>query len=121
VNQLRWRVLPLLIWTLLVWISRGRNVLINDELTAQGLIIRLAIVIIFLTLAAIVLIQGLLKTDIKGPLAFLAAWSIAYWLIRGGDILIDSQWSIGFKAIHTVLMFGTFALVALALRKPKLS
>jgi len=45
----------------------------------------------------------------------LAIWSVGFWIIRGGGILIDSQWTIGFKIVHTLLMFGTFALVAVSM------
>jgi hypothetical protein len=48
-------------------------------------------------------------------LKWLTTWSIGFWLIRGGGILIDSHWSLGFKAVHTVLMVVTFAVVALAI------
>ncbi len=119
-KQLSWRVLPLVIWTLAVWVSRARNVLANSELTSWGLIGRLAVVGIFLLFGLAVLVQGIRRRDIQRLLGILAAWSIGYWLIRGGDILLDSQWSTGFKAVHTSLMFGTFALVALAIGKPNL-
>ena len=45
----------------------------------------------------------------------LGVWSVGFWVIRGGDILLDSQWSLGFKTVHTLLMFGTFILVALSM------
>ena len=120
-KQLSWRVLPLVIWTLAVWVSRARNVLANNELTSWGLIGRLAVVGIFLLFGLAVLVQGIRRRDIQRLLGILAAWSIGYWLIRGGDILLDSQWSLGFKATHTTLMLGTFALVVLAIRKPNLN
>jgi len=121
VKQLNWRILPLLIWTFVVWTSRARNVLTNDDLSAQGLSGRLVVVGIFLSLAVTVLIQEIRRKNIKRLLGALATWSSGYWLIRGGDILLDTQWSLGFKATHTALMLGTFALVAFAIRKPNLS
>ena len=45
----------------------------------------------------------------------LGIWSIGFWVIRGGDILIDSQWSLGFKTVNPLLEFGTFGLVDMSM------
>jgi hypothetical protein len=118
VIQLRWRVLPLVAWTFAVWVSRSRNVLTNDDLTAVGLSARLAVVGVFIALALIVFIGAVRGVDIKRSLGLLSIWSVGYWIIRGGDILLDSQWSLGFKTVHAALMLGTFALVTVAMWRP---
>ena len=110
----RWRVFPLLGWTFALWISRIRNVLTNDDLDGVAVAWRLAVAGIFLLLATVTLswvVSGRLGWN---PLKWLATWSIGFWLIRGSSILIDSDWSFGFKAVHTSLMIVTFAMVALA-------
>ncbi|MED5293085.1 MAG: hypothetical protein VYB56_04420 [Actinomycetota bacterium] len=111
----KWRVAPLLAWTYVVWVSRSRTVLLNDQLNAVELAWRLLVAAIFLTLASVVLFHMVRGTRSWKSLQLLALWSTGFWIIRGGGILIDSQWTIGFKIVHTLLMFGTFALVAVSM------
>ncbi len=87
-------------WTVFLWISRVRNVLSNEELTTSGRGVRLAVVVIFVGLA-IGAFVGLRRS--RGEV-LIALWgfTIVYWLIRGTGILID-DYSLGFKAIHSVL------------------
>ena len=114
------RIVPLLTWTFVVWISRTRNVLTNQDLEFIGVAWRLGAAGIFLALAAAV--SGQLISGHQGvqPLKWLATWSIGFWLIRGTGILIDSNWSFEFKAVHSALMIVTFAMVALAISRPRL-
>ena len=116
----KWRIVPLLTWTFVVWISRTRNVLTNEDLEFIGVAWRLGAAGIFLALAAAV--SGQLISGHQGvqPLKWLAAWSIGFWLIRGTGILIDSNWTFEFKAVHSALMIVTFAMVALAISGPRL-
>ena len=116
----KWRIVPLLTWTFVVWISRTRNVLTNQDLEFIGGAWRLGAAGIFLALAAAV--SGQLISGHQGvqPLKWLATWSIGFWLIRGTGILIDSNWSFEFKAVHSALMIVTFAMVALAISGPRL-
>lgn len=116
----KWRIVPLLTWTFVVWISRTRNVLTNQDLEFIGVAWRLGAAGIFLALAAAV--SGQLISGHQGvqPLKWLATWSIGFWLIRGTGILIDSNWSFQFKAVHSALMIVTFAMVALAISRPRL-
>ena len=116
----KWRIVPLLTWTFVVWISRTRNVLTNQDLEFIGVAWRLGAAGIFLALAAAV--SGQLISGHQGvqPLKWLATWSIGFWRIRGTGILIDSNWSFEFKAVHSALMIVTFAMVALAISGPRL-
>ncbi|MBM45501.1 MAG: hypothetical protein CL458_04505 [Acidimicrobiaceae bacterium] len=75
---------------------------------------RLLVAAIFLTLASMVLLQLARGASSQRFLQALSIWSVGFWVIRGGGILIDSQWSLGFKTVHTLLMIGTFTLVALS-------
>lgn len=102
-------------WTYAVWVSRSRTVLLNDELSASDVAWRLVVAGVFLILASLALhelVRGVAK---RRFLQALAVWSVGFWIIRGGGILIDPQWSLGFKAVHSVLMIGTFAMVALSM------
>lgn len=89
---------PLLVmvgWTLFLWISRTRNVLGNDELTDWGVTWRLGVVVVFVVLALLAASGRLVDLFVW--------WTIGYWLVRGGGILVGDE-DVGFKAIHTVLM-----------------
>ncbi|PDH68951.1 MAG: hypothetical protein CNE88_04440 [Acidimicrobiales bacterium MED-G01] len=88
--------------------------LLNDQLNAVGVAWRLLAAAIFLTLASVVLFHMMRGGSSRTWLQLLVIWSIGFWIIRGGGILIDSQRTLGFKTVHTVLMFGTFALAAMS-------
>ena len=90
--------LPLLAmigWTLFLWTSRLRNVLGNDELSAWGTTWRIGVVVVFVVLALLAATGRLVDLFV--------GWTIGYWVVRGGGILIG-DYSAGFKAIHTALM-----------------
>jgi len=83
-------------WTVFLWLSRVRNVVGNEELDGFGVGWRLGVVAVFLVLAGLAA-SGRLITLFVG-------WTVGYWLVRGGGILINPDYDAGFKAIHTVLM-----------------
>ena len=89
-------------WTLFLWLSRLRNVVNNDELSSSGRAIRIGVVVVFVTLA--VAAVGAVRRRRTKVVALFVAWTIGYWLVRGIGILADGEYSIGFKAVHTVLM-----------------
>lgn len=110
----RWWIAPLVIWTLLLWSSRIRNVLADDDLTAFGTTWRVGAAVVFLVLG--LLVASWLWRGRPGALVLgvMAGWTVVYWLIRGTGILLDSNHDAGFKAIHTVLMAVSLALVIVA-------
>ncbi|MCS5687427.1 MAG: hypothetical protein VX785_10930 [Actinomycetota bacterium] len=116
----KWRILPLLTWTFVVWVSRVRNVLVNQDLDRAGVVWRLVAAGIFIGSALLVLVQLISGGTKRASLNWLAAWSVGFWVVRGGEILIDGAWSFGFKAIHAALMATTFATVALAISGSRL-
>lgn len=113
-KQIRW-IWVLIAWTVFLWLSRLRNVLSNDDLTSGGRAVRVGVVVIFVGLAAAGAV-GVRKHLPKLVAAFLA-WTVGYWLIRGIGILIDGDYSVGFKAVHTVLMLISLILAGLAARQ----
>ena len=117
-SRIRWSWV-LIGWTVFLWLSRSRNVVNNDELTAGGQAVRIVVVIIFLALAAAAAV-GLWRKQMALVAVFLV-WTIGYWLVRGTGILIDSEFSIGFKVVHTVLMLVSLILSALTARQLRLS
>ena len=107
-------------WTLFLWISRLRNVLGNDELTSNGRAIRIGVVVIFvvLALAAAASVLRRLPANVGSKVInFFLLWTFGYWLIRGIGILMDGDYSVGFKAVHTVLMGVSITLSALTARQ----
>lgn len=102
---------PLLVlvgWTVFLWISRLRNVLADDDLTAFGTAWRIGVVVVFVVLAVFAAGGRLVGV--------LIAWTVGYWLVRGGGILLDDDHDAGFKAIHTVLMVVSIGLAMWAWR-----
>jgi hypothetical protein len=107
-------VMPLVLWTVLVWVSRIRNVLGDEDLDGFGTTWRLGAAIIFIALG-LACGSWLLRGKPGGvALMVLAVWSVCYWLVRGIGILLDSNHDASFKVVHTVLMLVTFALVGAA-------
>lgn len=101
-------------YTVVLWLSRLRNVLADDDLTASGRAVRVGVVVLFVALAVAAGVG--LRRGSSRPLVVLIVWTIGYWIVRGGGILIG-DWSTGFKVVHTVLMVASLALAALAWRQ----
>ena len=110
-GRVRW-VWMLIAWTIFLWVSRLRNVLNNDELSSSGQAIRVGVVVIFVLLALAAGV-GVRRSQMRIVALFLA-WTVGYWLVRGIGILIDGDYSVGFKAVHTVLMAVSLTLAVLA-------
>ncbi|MEM7339187.1 MAG: hypothetical protein AAF467_11095 [Actinomycetota bacterium] len=123
----RWRrlvpVLALITWTAIVWTSRIRNVLANDELTDVGRTgrIMLASSFLALALAPIPAIVAYLRSPadrlasrlgaLRGLATVLAGWTIAVWVVRG--LMIGfGDWSVAFKLIHSALAATSIGLGA---------
>lgn len=102
-------------WTVLLWLSRLRNVLNNDELTTSGRGWRVAVVVVFVVLATLAAYG--VRRNYPKLVVVLVVWTIGYWLVRGIGILINGDYSVGFKAIHTVLMAISLILAWLTSRQ----
>jgi len=99
-------------WTVFLWLSRLRNVLADDDLSTTGRLVRVLVVVVFVSLAGLAAV-GMVRKQVI-PLVVLTIWTICYWLVRGTGILIG-DWSIGFKAVHTALMVTSLGLSAAVL------
>lgn len=108
----RYSIWALVVWTGFLWLSRLRNVLANDDLTTGGRLVRIGVVVIFVGLATVVFV--LRRHRLFGQFALvLVVWTVGYWLVRGGGILIG-DYDVGFKVVHTVLMVVSIGLGLLA-------
>ena len=100
-------VLPRLLligWTLLVWTSRIRNVVADEDLSTGGRTWRIGAAVVFIGLAGAYAVS--LRWSVswgRSVLAALVVWTVGWWSIRGIGILLDDH-DVGFKVIHTVLM-----------------
>ena len=95
----------------------------NDELTSGGRAIRVGVVVIFVVfaLAATAAVRKKMSAAVAAKvLLVFVAWTVGYWLIRGIGILIDGDYSAGFKAVHTVLMAVSLTLSVLTARQLRL-
>lgn len=117
-RSLRW-FWVLVVWTVAVWVSRVRNVLANDDLTSGGRALRVVVVIIFVSLALGAVVSRL-RQRWPHMLTVFLMWTIGYWLVRGIGILVDGGYSLGFKAVHTVLMVVSLSLSVLTARQERL-
>ena len=108
VTHVQW-ILALGGWTFFVWSQRISNVLADDELGGVARAWRLGVAVLFVV-SAVALVAGVVMGQRSGTTPSwvarlgvgLAVVGSAWWLIRGGQILVG-DWDLGFKAVHTVL------------------
>ena len=101
----RWPALSVLVgWTVFLWLSRLRNVVADDDLSRVALTWRIVVVGIFVSLAVL---AGLRSTR-RWAVPALVWWTIGFWLVRGGGILLDDH-DLSFTVVHTVLMAVSIA------------
>ena len=101
----------LVAWTVFLWLSRLRNVLADDDLSATGRNLRVGVVVVFVLLA-VAAAAGLWFGRPKAMIV-LIFWTVLYWFVRGTGILVG-EWSVGFKFVHTALWLVSFAAAGLA-------
>lgn len=101
-------VLAFVVWTVLVWTSRIRNVLADDDLSTGGRTWRLAAAIAFVLLGVATAIEW--RRGRLGPvLPVLVGWTVVWWSVRGIGIIVDDH-DLGFTVVHTVLMIVSIGL-----------
>jgi hypothetical protein len=104
-------------WTLFVWVSRVRNVLTNDDLSTGDQTWRLAVVVVFVALAALTFWSWTSRAErpdrARSTLGVFCVWTVAFWIVRGGGIILDDH-TLGFTIVHTVLMAVSIGLAGWA-------
>jgi hypothetical protein len=110
-------VVALLVWTALVWLSRIRNILGNEDLDGGQKLVRLLIVAVFLGLAAMVVASWRRPARALWVKA-LSAWTIGLWTVQMVGILFDDH-GVGFVLIHAALAAVSITLAGLAWRSQR--
>ena len=104
-------------WTLLVWLSRVRNVWADDDLSGGGRASRVAVAAVFIALAAVIVVAfyrpAADPNRARWALRVLCSWTIAFWIVRGAGILLDDH-DAGFLTVHAVLMAVSIGLATWA-------
>ncbi|GJM37396.1 MAG: hypothetical protein DHS20C19_07630 [Acidimicrobiales bacterium] len=95
-------LLAFLTWTVLVWTSRIRNVLADDDLSAGGTTLRLVAAAAFVLLGVLVALQWRRGGRLDRILAVLVLWTVVWWSVRGIGIIVDDH-ELGFTIVHTIL------------------
>lgn len=110
----------LVVWTLGIWGSRIRNVVVDDEPELAARVVSLLVALALIG-SALLLAFGLIRSApwTRSALLVLAVLGVLRFTVRGPFILLDDQWDTGFKIVHTILWTVTVALSLLAWREHK--
>jgi hypothetical protein len=106
-------------WTVLIWATRIDNVLGDPDLSTGGQAARLALAVSFVVLGASVGVLAVRNRPLTRPgrslVAVAVGWTIAVWLVRGGQIVVGDH-SAAFVAVHLVLATASIGLALAAAR-----
>lgn len=110
----------LVVWTLGIWGSRIRNIVVDDEPEIAARLVSFLVALALIG-SALLLTFGLFRSApwTRSALLVLATLGVLRFTVRGPFILLDDQWDTGFKVVHTILWTVTLALSLLAWREHK--
>jgi hypothetical protein len=110
-------VAALCAWTVFLWITRIKNALGDDDMTASGKAIAIITALAFLgAAAALAYAHHRSRPGARRGAAAFALVSIVYWIIRAITIVARDH-PLGFTVVHTVLALITVALGVWVLRR----
>ena len=108
----------LIVWTVGIWGSRARNIIEDDEAMFAEQLRSFLVAGVLIALAVGLAVTMVRKSTWHFPvLSLLIAGGVFRFGVRGTQILLDPQWDVGFKVVHTVLWAVTVLLSALAARE----
>jgi len=108
-------------WTVAIWGSRVRNIIIDDELSGLERTVSLGVAVGLIAASGALLWALVRGAWWKGrALAALVVLGIARWTLRGPVILLSDEWETSFKVVHTILWLTTVALSLAAWREHRL-
>ena len=112
-------------WSLFVWVSRVRNIAVDDVLVGSDRVVRYVLSGSFVVLGAalavgLVMARGTVELPgwVRATASVLAFYGIVTWLFRGIDIALGDH-SVGFIIVHLVLASVTIGLSLWVLRSLK--
>ena len=115
-----WRWI-LVTWTVAIWGSRVRNIIIDDELSGLERAVSFGVAVGLIAASGALLWALVRGAWWKGrALAALVVLGIARWTLRGPFILLSDEWETSFKVVHTILWLTTVALSLAAWREHRL-
>lgn len=109
-------------WTLVVWVSRIRNIFGDEDLGAFDRTWRTGVAVVFIAFGVATAValwrhrSGDFPASTARLLVAFVGWTVTFWVVRGTGILVDPNHDAGFKAVHTVLAVVSIGFAALALR-----
>lgn len=107
----------LVVWTLLVWTTRIRNIWGDDGLTTGEQLGRTALALSFTGLAVLVAVAVARRARwLRRAVEGLAAWTTLVWAVRAVGIAAGGH-SVGFVVVHLVLAVVSVGLAGLAVRE----
>lgn len=109
--------IALVVWTLLVWTTRIRNIWGDHTLTAGEKWGRTGLALSFTALAATVAVALWRRAGwLWLSVLVLTGWTVGVWVVRSVGIATGDH-SAGFIAVHLLLAVVSIGLSALALRE----
>lgn len=108
----------LVAWTVVIWGSRIRNIVVDDDLAGFDRMVSIVVAMALLGAALLLGYALVTSTSWSGAaLAVLVAIGILRWTIRGPIILLSDEWEVSFKIVHTILWCVTVIVSVLAWRE----
>jgi hypothetical protein len=129
--QRTWPLVALGVLSVVMWTGRIRNVVGDEDLEGLGRVVRIVVAVAFVALGVALLVAcrigrqqrnwrraTVLAADGWRVGAGVPSWgrtvaevlvalTVAVWLVQGFVILLDPNYGVGFKVVHTFLMIGS--------------
>jgi hypothetical protein len=107
-----WSLAALGAWNVLVWSSRGRNIVLGDE--HRGWLVPVAFFVAGGVLCLYAFWRG--RDRAQGPVLVVAGGGALYWVVRTAGVLVADH-SLAFKVVHAALAVVSVVLGALVVRR----
>lgn len=99
-------------WTTFVWTTRVRNIA-EDDGSALDLMLAAALAVLGV---AVGLVAWRARARLAPVLGLAVVATVVAWAVRTPMILLDPEWGVAFKAVHSALAVVSVALALLAWR-----
>ncbi len=99
-------------WTVFVWTTRVRNIL-EDDGSRLDLVLAATLAVLGVAVAVVAWRR---REQLAPILAVAVVATLIAWAVRTPMILLDGEYGVAFKAVHTALAAASVALALLAWR-----